>query len=319
MFSLRTIMTLGVVLSLALAAGPAAATPLPGEVLAFEQLPLNGGLAPSAGGAPYAGHSELSTVTPGQIIGYSGTYMGDDFSITTSDPIYRVEWWGSYLNSGNGNGVQRFLLSFETDVPATGNTPSHPGTPVISQIVSKGPLAAESGTFTETAIATAAGATGPLYHYSAELELPMLTIVDQVYWLKIVAIVNPNTDGSIAWGWQDRDYSFHDGLASTIPVPGEHTVPNGLGLTMNHFQDDAVTGGITMFQVPQTHLAAVQQTGYTPQTYLNASDGPTGISAYGKDLAFLLYTVPVPEPTTLVLLGMGGVALAAAIRRRRRR
>jgi hypothetical protein len=291
------------------------ADPLFGDVLMFEQLPLNGGLAPSAGGAPYAGHAELSTVTPGQFFGYTGTYMGDDFSTSTSQPIVHVEWWGSYLNTGAGNGVQKFLLSFETDVPATQNDPSHPGTPVISQIVSKGALAPNSGTFTETAIATAMGAP-QLYHYSAVLEIPMLQIADAVYWLKVVAIVNPNTDGNIQWGWQNRDYTFQDSYASSTPVPGEHQLANGIW----HFQDDAVSGGITMFQVPQTNLAAVQQMGYTPQNYIDGLDGPVGISQYSKDMAFRLYTMaPVPEPGTFMLLGAGGVGLALAAWRRRGR
>jgi hypothetical protein len=299
--------------ALAACGNPAFADPLFGDVLMFEQLPLNGGLAPSTGGAPYAGHSELSTVTPGQFIGYTGTYMGDDFSTTTSDPIVHVEWWGSYLNPGAGNGVQKFLLSFETDVPATQDDPSHPGTPVISQIVSKGALAPNSGTFTETAI-TSAGAQ--LYHYSAVLEIPMLQIANDVYWLKVVAIVNPNTDGNIQWGWQNRDYTFQDSYASGSPVPGEHQLANGVW----HFQDDAVSGGITMFQVPQTNLAAVQQMGYTPQNYIDLLDGPVGISQYSKDMAFRLYTMaPVPEPEAFVLLAAGGVGLALVAWRRRAR
>jgi hypothetical protein len=315
MFSLRITVILAVVTSMAAFGGSAV-----GEVLHFEQLPLNGGLVPSSGGAAFPGHSELSTMTPAAIVGFSGTYMADDFSLITRDPIVQVEWWGSYLNAGSGGGVQRFLLSFETDVPATVDEASHPGTPVISQIVSIGALAPNSGTFTESAIPTGAGAAGQLYHYTANLEIPMLQIADAVNWLKIVAVVNPEDDGNIEWGWQNRDYAITDTLASTIPLPGEHTVANGLGLTMWHFQDDAVTGGITMFPIPQTNLAAVQQDGYAPQNYVDLTDGPAGIDQFGKDLAFRLHTmVPAPEPNTFILLGLGGVALVAVMRRRRRR
>jgi len=310
MYALRMIIP-AVVTSMALMATSAL-----GEVLHFEQLPLNGGLDPSSGGAAYPGHSELSTVTPAQFIGYDGTYMADDFSLTTSDPVVQVEWWGSYLNAGNGGGVQRFLLSFETDVPAADGEPSHPGTPVISQIVSLGALAPNSGTFSETAIATDAGAAHQLYHYTANLEIPMLQIADSVYWLKIVAIVDPEEEGNIEWGWQNRDYSFEDTLASTIPLPGEHELASDVW----HFQDDAVSGGITMFEVPQTNLAAVQQVGYNPQNYVDETDGPVGINQYSKDLAFRLYTMETaPEPSTFILLGLGGVALVAVMRRRRRR
>lgn len=317
MFSLRLTLILGVVASLAIAGRSAVAAPLAGETLQFEQLPLNGGLAPSTGGASYAGHSEFSTAIPGLFgFAWEGTYMADDFSLTTSDPIARVEWWGSYLDPGNGAGVQKFLISFETDVPATVDDPSHPGAMVISQIVNKGALAANSSTFTETAIASAAG---QLYHYEAELEIPMLQIANDVYWLKIVALV-PDADAqTIQWGWHNRDYTLTDALASTIPIPGEHVV-NDLGTSIWHFQDDAVTGNITAFTVPGTNLAAVQPGSYTPQNYLNGADGPVGINTYSKDLAFRLYTVvAVPEPGSVVLFGMGGAALAMAMYRRRRR
>jgi hypothetical protein len=280
-------------------------------------LPLNGGLAPSIGGAPYRGSSQLSTANVGLFgLSYSGTYASDDFAVTTTSPIIHVEWWGSYLNPGtNPGGVQQFLISFETDVPATDTEPSHPGFNVIGQTVSKGALAPGSGTFTETAIPTAPG--GPqLYRYNAELAIPMIQTPDTVFWLTITALVNPDTDGAMQWGWQSRDYGHTDTLASGVPVPGEHTVANGLGLTMWHFQDAAVTGAMTMFSIPSTYLALVTLDGYTPLNYVNSVDGPTGINAYRKDLAFRLYTLP--EPSALALIAMGGVAMLLAARRRSR-
>jgi hypothetical protein len=316
MFSLRPMLALGLFTWLALAATAAVAEPLAGEMLEFEQLPLNGGLAPSVGGAPYPGHAELSTATPAFFgLMYSGTSMADDFAVSTASPIVHVEWWGSYLDPGtNPNGVQQFLISFEA--PGTEDSPGYPGVPVISQIVTKGALAAGSGTFSETAISTAGGAP-QLFQYNAELSIPMPQLADQLYWLRIVALVNPENDGNMQWGWQSRDYAIQDLEASPAPTPGEHLVANDLDLSMWHFQDDAVSSSVTIFPVPETQIAGVSQGSFAPQNYVNVVDGPAGIDQYGKDLAFRLYAMP--EPGTLALIAMGGVALVwAALRRRRR-
>jgi hypothetical protein len=316
MFSLRLTLALGAFASLALAGSTAVAEPLTGQMLYFEQLPLNGGLAPSAGGAEYPGHAELSTATPGFLnITYSGPSMADDFAVSTSSPIVHVEWWGSYLDPGsNLDGVQAFLISFE--VPGTEDSPSYPGVAVASQIVTKGALATGSGTFTETAIPTDPGAAAQLFGYSAELSIPTVLLTDQQYWLRIVALVNPTSDGDMQWGWQNRDYGLTDLYATTIPIPGEHLVTNDLDLTMWHYQDDAMSGEVTIFPVPDTLLAGVVPGAHTAQNYVNGSDGPVGINQYGKDMAFRLYAMP--EPSTLALIAMGGAALALAAYRRRR-
>jgi hypothetical protein len=302
---------LAIVLVLAGGASAVKATPLPGELPSFQQLPLNGGLAPSTGGAPFRGHSELSTAVSDLIgLTFAGTYVADDFSHSLAAPIVHVEWWGSYLSQGNPNGVRAFLIAFES---ANGN---HPGNPILSQIVTEGALSSGSGTFTETAIPTPGGAP-QLYQYNAELQLPFLQVPDQVYWLKIVALVDPDTDGAMQWGWQNRDYEITDPVASSVPVPGEQNLPNGLGIDMWHFRDTAVTGNVSVIPLPGAGLAIVNQSGgYTPRMYVNGTDGPTGINAFGQDMAFALYATP--EPGTIALLGTGGIALLATLVRRRR-
>ena len=58
-----------------------------------------------------------------------------------------------------------------------------------------------------------------------------------------------------------------------------------------------------------------------PQNYISGAgvvpgiDGPYGIDRYSKDLAFELYA-PIPEPSSIVLIGLGSVCLLA-IRRRK--
>src|SRR6188472_1671284 len=120
----------------------AQADPFPHEVFKFAQLPLNG--EPNGGPptilrpgvvippvAPFAGHDELSTAyrvpTTDGTVAFNGTYMADDFADNFSTPVVHVQWWGSYLKqpTANPTPVQRFLISFESDVPA-GPSPENP-------------------------------------------------------------------------------------------------------------------------------------------------------------------------------------------------
>jgi hypothetical protein len=298
--------------ALAFLCAPAMADPLANEVLKFQQLPLDN---TPVQGALYNGHDERSTAyatldATGAFLNWQGGYMADDFADKVSTPVVHVTWWGSYINTAvPPSPVQQFLISFETDVPALPGAASHPGTPILSQIVNAGALAPGSGTFTETLVN--GNVPEHLYKYNAELALPFSEQKDTVYWLKIVALTN---DPALAWGWHNRDYTTQDPLASPAVVPGETVIgPSGalIGQPVWHFQDDAVVGGLIVTPTAAGGLS-VQQPGFAPQSYLDILDGPTGISTYSKDLAFELYTVP--EPTTLALLALGGLAM---LRRRR--
>jgi hypothetical protein len=319
---------------------PAVADPLPGQILKFQQLPLNNGLtpyypAPLPGGAPYYGHDELSTATrTNPNSPWVGTYMADDFADKFSTPVVHVRWWGSYLNDDLGNptnpGVKRFLISFESDVPVGPNNPlpySHPGSPLLNQIVFKGPLAPGSGTFTEKLVSTPLMAGMPpreaLYEYNAELHLDKFFAEqrDTVYWLKIVALVDAQQDGPIQWGWHNRDWSIPDPLASMPPavVPGEGPIGTvtdplkGFTSPVWHFQDDAVSGPVTVFPGTMPNMPSVEQTGWTPENYIFPWDGPDNISQFSKDLAFELYTIPEPAAGVLIC-----VALSAFLLRKER-
>jgi hypothetical protein len=246
--------------------------------------------------------------------------MADDFADKFSQPVVHVSWWGSYMNQTGTlpNRVQRFLISFETDVPSTGTGSfSRPGVPLLSQVVTKGPLAPLSGTFTET-VQSPGGAplNEDLYKYNAELRLPFPEIADTVYWLKIVALVNPAVEGPIQWGWHDRDYTQFDPLASSPPIvnPGERNLGTAT-FPVWHFQDDAVSGNVVGLLDPNQNVVQLDQSGYLPQNYLDNLDGPTGISQFSKDLAFELYTVPEPATAGTALMAIGTTTL---LRRRRR-
>jgi len=338
----RTISILVCVAAAAVWAAPAAGDPLAGQILKFQQLPMNGTEISVAGTAQkYWGHDELSTawsrytVNPKtgatEFIGYKGAFMADDFADRFRMPVVHVRWWGSYINNEIIQPVDKFLIAFESDVPKgpfSGDF-SQPGEVLLSQVVKKGKLSPGSGTYTENRITvtSAAGATEDLYEYNAELALPFNQHPCDIYWLKIVALVDvdedivPGTDAVTEWGWHNRDWTKEDPLACTINDkvdPGEHVqgLLNGdTTLPIWHFQDDAVRGQIVIAAPVDPVDTAVDQLRdtFAAQYYKDILDGPDGISQYSKDLAFELYTIP--EPATMLLLALGGAT--ALVRRRR--
>ncbi|MCC7191211.1 MAG: hypothetical protein IT444_00390 [Phycisphaeraceae bacterium] len=299
------------------------ADPLPGQVLKFQQLPLDGTVITDTTGTSgtYHGHDEYSTAylnAASQT--YIGGYMADDFADLASTPVVHIKWWGSYLVPPTAH-VQKFLIAFESDVPAVPpqggvpGTPSHPDIsvqPLLSQIVTFGALAPGSGTFTET-LQTAVPGGEDLYRYNAELAVPFNEQSDTVYWLKIVALDDSGVvPGLFTWGWHNRDYTQFDALASNaVPFPGGEydQSTGGPVVPIWHYQDDSVRGDIVITPsiVPGQYI--INQNNYYPTSYLDGLDGPTGIGAYSEDLAFELYTVPIPEPASLMLLVSAGLLM----------
>jgi len=350
---------------LSIIAGRATADPSPTEALKFYQMPLNNGATPylpvpsypgpSPNGLPsygtvtstaiFPGHDELSTATrTSDSAPWQGIYMADDFADYAGTPIVHVRWWGSYMNDNAGiDGVKKFLISFEHNVPASIDAsteeiiPSHPDfahSGNLHQIVDFVPGVAPPppGMFTEKAVVTPRGPVSPpelLYEYNAELHLDKwfheeaaAPGVDNVYWLKIVALVDAQVDGDIDWGWHNRDWSIPDALAAKpgdTPDGAEHiagTVPDGDTLeSVWHFEDDAVQGGIAVYPTAMPFMPDVQQSDFDARNYVTPFDGPTEIVQYSKDLAFELYTM-IPEPASLVLLALGVLGFAGLGRRR---
>jgi len=331
----------------------ASADPSPGELLKFYQMPLNNGATPylvpfpgsnPAGSsygtvpslAPFPGHDELSTAwRTSPTAPYSGEFMADDFADYAGTPVTHVRWWGSYLGEQQHTGppVTKFLISFEYNVPESINPltgaviPSHPDTAHpgnIHQIVYLTPGVAPPppGFFTSKFVPTPAPPPPfeGLYEYNAELNLDRWFYEakaargeNNVYWLKIVALVDEQESGHLQWGWHNRDWSIKNDLAA---IPGD--TPDGAerfivdpalpGGGLWHFEDDAVVGGITVFAPPGAVVpASVIQQGFSPQKYLPPYDGPSVIGQYSKDLAFELYT-RIPEPTAFTLICLGCVA-----------
>lgn len=328
-------------------ASHAQADPLPGrDRLKFSQLPIDGLTLTSPTGTTntFWGHDELSTAysfttAAGTPSPYRGTFMADDFADKFSSPVVHLKWWGSYLDNGiNPNlPINQFLISFESDVAQGPNHPfSHPGTPILNQVVKRGPISPGSGTFTEKQISLGGAPLNErLYEYNAELNLgkEFFQKPDTVYWLKIVALVDapagvafdPFNPPALVprWGWHDRDYTITDPLASTPPAvaPGEFVQgllgPAPGGIPVWHFQDDAVTGQAIIDLNTTTGMPQVIQMGFQPTRYLAGGvDGPGPIGQMSKDLAFQLFTT-VPEPTTCLLSAAAFAVTLAASRRRR--
>ena len=85
----------------AVVAGPAVGDPLPGQILKFQQLPMDGTPIDISGQTrEYWGHDELSTawsrytIDPKngatQFIGYKGQFMADDFADRFRMPVVHV-------------------------------------------------------------------------------------------------------------------------------------------------------------------------------------------------------------------------------------
>ena len=309
---------------IALFAGTSVADPLPGESLLFTQQPM---VHTNIFGPVFFGHDEASTAVqlpvgaPFDV--YAGPFMADDFAFKSGQAITHLKFWGGYLSNLSGENVQRFFISFESDVPQSSNQPfSHPGAALASQIVTAGALAPASGTFQEKLIRPKGGPPQqtPLFEYNAELATPFVAAPNTVYWLKIVALTEPIAPGpaKFQWGWHNRDYTIQDLLAPTPPqvTPGENgffsPIPEIPPIW--HFQDDAVSGDLRLIDIgsPVTGRFTVEQSNMQLRSYLADWDGPPYIAQYSKDLAFELYGVPEPS---MGLIGLGATAILL-IRRR---
>jgi hypothetical protein len=316
------------------------ADPIDGrDILKFSQRPMAGTFVPNPGGVQiFNGHDEVSTafdvVGPGgQLLGYTGRFVADDFADEFKSPVVHVKWWGSYLNlpTANPARVQRFLISFERDVaqgdPNNTLPFSHPGEPLLNQVVFRdadGVLTSGSGTFTET-LFHPVSVDGPIFEYNAELHLgkEFKQEPNQVYWLKIVALVDRNpdlpNDLQTVWGWHNRDYTKMNPLASTPPAvsPGERNQFEPGPFDVWHFQDDAVSGIVDVrfnpsepmsFIMPRVEQREFNDEFYQPVVMGLPADGPSIIGQFSKDLAFELYTVPEPSCVLLFVLAMVGLS-----------
>jgi len=202
--------------------------------------------------------------------------VADDFRCDQSGPITDIHVWGSWLFDQIAPNTS-FHLSIHQDVPAQGQTPSHPGALIGSWDFAP-------GSYTEIFYANVPDGGHEMFYnpnngqnigtdtkiYQYNFTIPEGQTINQeygtIYWLDVQA--NVSGDTTSLFGWKT---------------------------SIQHFQDDAAYGDNQAFgQAPSTWNELV-------------------IAGNSKDMAFEITTVPEPHlcalMTALVLAGF-------AIRRR---
>ena len=117
----------------------------PGDLLKFDQQPM---VNTAFGAQIYFGHDELSTAygvgntaNPPRIIGVRSWPMTSP--TTSASPVVHVTWWGSYIDDNNAafrpnSTSKKFLIAFESDVPAQPGGFSRPGQVLQYDVVTLG-------------------------------------------------------------------------------------------------------------------------------------------------------------------------------------
>ena len=263
--------------------------------------------------AQFPGHDELSTAYLNASTGaYSGTFMADDFSDFNPSPIVHVMWWGSYMNNYYGNGVNNFLIAFETNKVVDGV--SYPDQVISSEIVTRGQLFPQSSTFTETPVPLG---QGPIANPDGNLPVQRR--------------VEPSDPGCrLSDRGVDQDCGSDQRSQSAMGLARSRLRSvQSLGRSGRRSRQSDHAGlplhgrrgpkgpSILASRAPKVPPIGPIPPGWVVQ--LRQRDAAEHIPAYdgisSSDLAFALYTVP--EPGTVTLLGLGGMALLLTARRRR--
>ena len=266
-----------------------------GDVPVFEQLPLLN----SPPGAPYPGQDVQSTIG---IFPATTQAVSDDFELSTSTTLTSITWWGLPLIDALVD-PHFFSVIFSTNVPASGDVPSHPGDSFhIESFAAPGwGIGDNPPLYISTPVRDPGNRANMLFQYDATFTNPINLQANTIFWITIHANNFGPRELGINWGWHTRDYTIPDSLAA-----GDTLVGAVGGLPVNHFGASA--------QSQPFNSAGLAQGPPSPLNYAAGTDGPAGINAFGMDMAFALYAVP--EPSTLILAALGGVALLAYRNRR---
>lgn len=121
-----------------------------------------------------------------------------DWRCMNPAPVTDVHWWGGYdVVIGD---IESFIIGIHEDIPAAGETPSHPG-PRLAQYV------IPFGEANEAFYGNDYNLNG-VYSYTAILPEAFPQVQGNIYWLSIIA-VTPGENAPI-WGWHSSSVSTID-------------------------------------------------------------------------------------------------------------
>lgn len=251
------------------------------------------------------GMDVLATVQPISPVPSAWKTLADDFLCTQSGPITDLHIWGSWLNDvlpTNSAGLPdasqiEFKVSFWSDQPAGGPIApySHPDQLIWSGLFLPGQFKVNPNVlsapeqFFDPNQGAIIGTDSQVYQYNFPNLVDaagnsFVQTAGTIYWLEIQAnvLTIPGTTATFGWKTRDPDQSHFGG---------------------GHFNDDAVFADTNGFN--GANLSFWRELVY-----------PSGHPLAGQsiDLSFVL---TVPEPSTVMMAGLGLVALVGIGYRRR--